>query len=73
MRASVPADLRQDLVELAVRYARLRVDDSFADTEQQSTLGPNCSREPSPGPEIQSIREGLSDHEMLLPIASGST
>jgi len=38
MRASALADLRQDLVELAVRYARLRVDYHLAGAEQQSVL-----------------------------------
>jgi hypothetical protein len=38
MRASALADLRQDLIELVVRYARLRVDCYFADAEQKRVL-----------------------------------
>ena len=38
IRSSTLADLRQDLVDLAVRYARIRVDYSLADAEGRGRL-----------------------------------
>jgi hypothetical protein len=39
IRDSALADLRADLVELAIRYARIRVDYLLADSVKQNTLG----------------------------------
>lgn len=39
IRASKLSDLRQDLIELAVRYARIRVDYLLADIERQRIIG----------------------------------
>jgi len=39
IQASNLHELRQDLVELAVRYARMRVDYLLADVERQRVLG----------------------------------
>ena len=41
IRESKLADLRQDLVEHAIRYANMRVDYYLADTERQRVLGPD--------------------------------
>ena len=43
VKASTLADLRQDLVEAAVRYARLRVDWLLADPEKQASIGSDRS------------------------------
>jgi hypothetical protein len=44
IRASALGELRQELVELAVRYARMRVDYWLAKPEQQRLLGADRSR-----------------------------
>lgn len=43
IRTSSHSNLRQDLVDLAVRYARIRVDYLLADTERQRDLGADRS------------------------------
>ncbi len=43
IRATKLTELRDDLIELAVRYARIRVDYHFASAEQQSMLGSSRS------------------------------
>jgi hypothetical protein len=41
IRATKLTDLRDDLIELAVRYARMRVDYHLANAQQQSILEPD--------------------------------